>query len=653
MTNKPSRKRLLRQYTHLALQVLLDIALINLSFLAAMYLRYEKVVPASIMMRYTNIWPVLTLFCLGGLLLTKTYKCLWRFANSWDVLRILVGTLLGVGATYVFAILVTAWQRTNTMIPYFTYVSRLIGNSVRIMPNNFLHGKVIYGIAFLIMFLLMTGQRFGIQFVGQLKVRSRAVRKDRTRRVMVVGAGWAGAAVIRELIARGFREGLPVVAVDDDPAKAGTRIMGIPIEFGLENIPRYVEKHQVVDIVIAIPSASNARMREIMQLCAGTGCKLRMVNAMQDVTGGAYKVSPLRDVNIADLLCREEVRLDIRSISEYLSGKTILVTGGGGSIGSELCRQIAQFSPGHLVAFDIYENNAYELQQEMKAKYGDKLDMSILIGSVRDTERLDQVMQAVKPHVVFHAAAHKHVPLMEESPAEAVKNNIFGTLNLALAADRHGVDRMVILSTDKAVNPTNVMGATKRVCELIIQYMARRSKTRFMAVRFGNVLGSNGSVIPLFKKQISMGGPVTVTHPDMKRYFMTIPEASQLVLQAGAIGESGSIFVLDMGTQVKIVDLARNLIQLAGFKPDEEIKIDYCGLRAGEKLYEELAMNEEAESLHTTCHDKIMVLDPVAMDEALFLDQLKSLKKEAQRKEGDVYPLLKALVPTFIQKNTS
>jgi FlaA1/EpsC-like NDP-sugar epimerase len=378
-----------------------------------------------------------------------------------------------------------------------------------------------------------------------------------------------------------------------------------------------------------------------------------MVSAMQDVTGGAYKVSPLRDVNIADLLCREEVRLDIRSISEYLSGKTILVTGGGGSIGSELCRQIAQFSPGHLVAFDIYENNAYELQQEMKAKYGDKLNMSILIGSVRDTERLDQVMQAVKPQVVFHAAAHKHVPLMEESPAEAVKNNIFGTLNLALAADRHGVDRMVILSTDKAVNPTNVMGATKRVCELIIQYMARRSKTRFMAVRFGNVLGSNGSVIPLFKKQISMGGPVTVTHPDMKRYFMTIPEASQLVLQAGAIGESGSIFVLDMGTQVKIVDLARNLIQLAGFKPDEEIKIDYCGLRAGEKLYEELAMNEEAESLHTTCHDKIMVLDPVEMDEALFLDQLKSLKKEAQRKEGDVYPLLKALVPTFIQKNTS
>ena len=649
MADKKASRRVWRQRTHTAIQVLLDVVMINLSFLAALYLRYEKVVPEQIMDRYVNIWPILTLLCLAGLVVTQTYKCLWRYASVGEVMRILIGVTLGMGATYLFAILATTIQRGNQQIPFMEYMMGLVGNSVRISPNDFLHGKVIYGMAWLIQFVLITGQRFSIRLINQAGVKHRAIRRDQTRRVLVVGAGWGGASVIRELVARGYREGMPVVVVDDDPAKEGTRIMGIPIEPGTQNIPEYVKKYQARDIVIAIPSASGERMRQIMQVCAGTGCKLRMVTAMQDVTGGPGKISPMRDVNITDLLCREEVHLDMDSIRGYLTGKVVLVTGGGGSIGSELCRQIAQFEPSHLVVLDIYENNAYELERELLSKYGGGLKLTVLIGSVRDTARLDQVMDQVKPQVLFHAAAHKHVPLMEDSPAEAVKNNIFGTLNVARAADRHGVSRMVILATDKAVNPTNVMGATKRVTELIIQYMARNSKTKYMAVRFGNVLGSNGSVIPLFKNQIARGGPVTVTHPEIRRFFMTIPEAAQLVLQAGAIGESGSIFVLDMGTPVKIVDLARNLIRLAGFEPDVDVKIDFCGLRPGEKLYEELTMTEEAESLHTTCHDKIMVLDPVAMDDEVFLKYLEALRLEAAKEHGDVRTPLKALVPSFTQ----
>ncbi|MDO4549051.1 MAG: nucleoside-diphosphate sugar epimerase/dehydratase [Clostridia bacterium] len=649
MTHKKSNPRIWRHRAHVTLQVLLDILLVNLSFLAALYLRYEKIVPVQVMARYSNIWPVFTFFCLAGLAVTKTYKCLWRYASIGEVLRLLCGTLVGVGATYAFAIMITTIQRANTQIPFMDYMLRLIGNSVRISPNNYLHGKVIYGITWLVMFILITGQRFSIRLVNQAGVRRRAIKRDQTRRVVIIGAGWGGASVIRELAARGYREGMPVAVIDDDLEKAGTRIMGIPIEPGIDNIPEYVKTYKASDIVIAIPSANNASMRQIMQICAGTGCKLRMVTAMQDVTGGHGKVSPMRDVNITDLLCREEVHLDMESIQSYLTGKVVLVTGGGGSIGSELCRQIAQFTPSHLVVMDIYENNAYELERELVDKYEGKLKLTVLIGSVRDVGRLDQVMEDIKPEVVFHAAAHKHVPLMENSPAEAVKNNIFGTLNVAMAADRHGVSRMVILSTDKAVNPTNVMGATKRVTELVIQYMARKSKTRFMAVRFGNVLGSNGSVIPLFKNQIARGGPVTVTHPEITRFFMTIPEAAQLVLQAGAIGQSGNIFVLDMGTPVKIVDLARNLIRLAGFEPDGDIKIDFCGLRPGEKLYEELTMTEEAESLRTTCHDKIMVLEPVAMDDEAFLKRLEALRAEASKERGDVRDLLRALVPTFVQ----
>ena len=642
------QKRLWKFLRHRVLQIMIDIVIINVAFLSALLLRYEKDIGPQYLMRYQNIWPILTLFCLMAFWQTKVYKCLWRYASIDEVLRLLLGTVLGIAYTYVFAIAICAAQRANTAIPFFTYLWALINNNVRIMPNYFLHGKVVYGIAWLMLFLLTTAQRFGIRVINQIMLNRKVSTHDQKRRVMVVGAGWAGAQVIREMIARGYRDGMPVVAVDDDPAKASTRISNIPIMPDTARIPEYVKTYSISDIVIAIPSATNEQMRNIMQLAAGTGCKLRMVTALQDV-GDRHALSAMRDVNIADLLCRDEVSLDTESIKNYLTGKTVLVTGGGGSIGSELCRQIAAFNPGHLIVFDIYENNAYELEQELRSIYRDRLKLTVLIGSVRDPARLDEVFAAHKPEVVFHAAAHKHVPLMEDSPAEAVKNNIFGTLNVAQCADKHSVRRMVQISTDKAVNPTNVMGATKRVTEMIIQHMARRSKTKFMAVRFGNVLGSNGSVIPLFTKQIERGGPVQVTHPEITRFFMTIPEAAQLVLQAGAIGETGSIFVLDMGTPVKIVDLARNLIQLAGYVPDVDIQIEFCGLRPGEKLYEELAMTEEAETLHTTCHNKIMVLSPVTMDDQQFLTELDSLKCASETDPQNIAETLRVLVPSFIQ----
>ncbi len=641
------RQKRWHQIRRLTLQVLIDTVIVNLSFLAALYLRYEKSVPGVMIQRYINIWPIMTLLCLGALCLARVYKCLWRYASIEEVIKLVLGTLLGMGATYAFAIVATAAGRTTAQLSFFQYLMGLVGNSVRIEPNNFLHGKVVYAMAWLMLFLLITAQRFGIRLIHSAGVKRRSISPELRRRVLVVGAGWGGASVIREMAARGYREGMPVVVVDDDPAKANTLLNNVPIEFDTERIPEHAKKYQCSDIVIAIPSATKDQMRHIMQVCTSTGLKLRMVSAMQDVTGGPQRVSAMRDVNIADLLCRDEVTLDTASIEAYLTGKSVLVTGGGGSIGSELCRQIAAFGPSHLTVFDIYENNAYELEQELRAKYGDKLKLTVLIGSVRDAGRLDEVFFQTKPDVVFHAAAHKHVPLMEDSPAEAVKNNIFGTWNVAQAAAKHGVKRVVQISTDKAVNPTNVMGATKRVTEMIIRHMASTSKTKFMAVRFGNVLGSNGSVIPLFKKMIEAGGPVRVTHPEITRFFMTIPEAAQLVMQAGAIGESGSIFVLDMGTPVKIVDLARNLIQLAGFTPDEDIKIEFSGLRPGEKLYEELAMTEEQETLHKTFHNKIMVLSLTPMDEGMFLKQMDEMRRAVAAGEDQVRAMLKTMVPSF------
>jgi FlaA1/EpsC-like NDP-sugar epimerase len=615
----------IRSIGYMVAQGLFDAAIINLSMLLAMQLRYEPSVPLYQLRIFSNLWPVMTALGLISFALTRMYRTLWRYASVGDALHIAMGTGLTMASTMALGMVLDLFLK----------------------PNLFLMGsKTVYPVAWLLLLLMAGAQRFGVRLVNQLGVKNRALKKESCSRVMIVGAGWAGASLIRELTARGFREGLPVVAVDDDPTKAGTRMMGIPVLRGTENIPQYVEKYQIDQIVIAIPSASLAQRKQILDIATATNCKLKLVPTLRDVTGKTERIGETRDVNITDLLCREEVHLDMGAISDYLKDRVVMVTGGGGSIGSELCRQIARFEPKRLVIFDIYENNAYELANELGAKYGKSLPLTVLIGSVRDLNRLEQVFDEIKPEVVFHAAAHKHVPLMEFSPAEAVKNNVFGTLNVARCADKYGVRRMVTLSTDKAVNPTNVMGATKRVTEMILQWMAGRSKTKYMAVRFGNVLGSNGSVIPLFMQQIARGGPVTVTHPEITRYFMTIPEASQLVLQAASIGESGNIFVLDMGTPVKIADLAKNLIRLSGLKPEEDIKISYCGLRPGEKLYEELMLTEEAETLDDTRFDKINVLRPVEIDEA-FEDQLRALESCAQEDPEAVRDLLKTLVPTY------
>ncbi len=610
----------------ITMQVMLDIVIINLSMFLAIYLKLDMTMNDRYLIRFIRLWPIMTALCLGSFAAMKMYKALWRYAGLNEAVRIVMGTLLGTGLTFLAGVF------THLFFPQY---------NLRIQSNT------IYLIWWFLMVTLAGLARFSVRIINQVGVSSRAVQKDHRRRVMIVGAGWAGAATIRELEARGFREGMPVIAVDDDPAKAGTRIGRVPVLFGVVNIPEYAQKYEIDEIILAIPSASNLRLREIMDACTATSCKLKMVPGKRDVTGGELHIGELRDVNISDLLFRDEVKLDMASISGYLTGKTVLVTGGGGSIGSELCRQIMPFHPQTLIIFDIYENNAFQLEGELRAKYKDSVQLVVLIGSVRDGARMDDVFREHRPQVVFHAAAHKHVPLMEFSPAEAVKNNVFGTMNVANCADKYGVERFVLLSTDKAVNPTNVMGATKRATEMVIQYMAKKSKTRYMAVRFGNVLGSNGSVIPIFLQQIQAGGPITVTHPDITRYFMTIPEAAQLVLQAGAIGESGNVFVLDMGTPVRIMDLAKNLIRLSGYRPEEDIRIVISGLRPGEKLYEELMMSEEKDSLGKTHHEKIFVLKPIVLDPPVFEQKLEKLHAAALDHPDQVRTALKALVPTY------
>jgi len=504
-------------------------------------------------------------------------------------------------------------------------------------------------VAWCIDFILFVFSRCGYRVIKRTFISFGHIitQKTGTKRVMIVGAGYAGYGVIRSIINhdKEYLNRVPIIVVDDDITKNNTNIHGIRVVNGTKDIEKIAKDYEIEEIIIAVPSANNIQIKKIMNECTKTNCTLKMIPPINDVSEGIKHV--LRDVKISDLLFRDEVNIDVENISGYLKNKTVIVTGGGGSIGSELCRQIAKFSPYILIIFDIYENNAYFLLNELKAQYGDKLNVIVRIGSVRDIKSIENVFKEFKPEVVFHAAAHKHVVLMQDSPGEAVKNNIFGTINVAKCADKYKTERFVLLSTDKAVNPTNVMGATKRVTELVVQHMASISKTKYMAVRFGNVLGSNGSVIPLFQKQIENGGPVTVTHPDIVRYFMTIPEASKLVLQAGGIGESGRIFVLDMGEPVKINDLAKNLIKLSGYIPDKDIKIVYTGLRPGEKLYEELIMNEEQEDMQITYHNKIFVAKPTDINYALFEKQLEKLRKAAFDEPEKVIDILQEILPNY------
>ncbi|MDD7638670.1 MAG: nucleoside-diphosphate sugar epimerase/dehydratase, partial [Subdoligranulum variabile] len=466
--------------------------------------------------------------------------------------------------------------------------------------------------------------------------------------LLIVGAGNAGAWAVNLCKNKNQSFGNPVCMVDDDLTKKGLRVQGVPVRGTISDIPELVRKYHIVEIVIAITTLKGERLSEIINLCNSTHCRVRMLSDPQAVDENGNPVAAgFRELNTADFLSRDEIQLNNAQISEYLHDKIVLVTGGGGSIGSELCRQIMRYQPRRLLIFDIYENCAYELETELRNKYGAEAPVITLIGSIRDKQRLDEVFETYHPSVVFHAAAHKHVPLMEISPAEAVKNNVFGTKNLLTSAAEHGVERFVQLSTDKAVNPTNVMGCTKRLCEMLIQSFASGTDMKCVAVRFGNVLGSHGSVIPLFEEQIKRGGPVTITHPDIVRYFMTITEAAQLVLQAGGLAKGGSIYVLDMGEPVKIMDLANRLIRFYGYEPGVNMQVKITGLRPGEKLYEELLMDAEQDKMLKTAHNKIFIAPPMDIDLEKFYTELQELKASAQHNDDAVVECLQEMVPSY------
>ena len=604
-------------------QVLFDIVWVYFSYWIALMLRFDGKVPWWEFEYFQIQIPWATCICLVVFFLCRFYTTMWQFASLDELIQIFFGVSIS-------SVLIAVMG--------FTMASPVFHTNRLPIP--------VYLMGWALMFLFVGGSRFSIRLWHRRKRRLSQQDSEEFHRVMVVGAGEMGSMVIKDMKTAPESKGIPVVAIDDDKSKRGTRIHGVKVAGGRESIPRMAGRYNVDQIVLAIASAKKEDRQDILSICAKTGCKLKTVPALYEILEGDMEHPAVRDVDILDLLGRDEVDLNVEEISGYLKNKTVLVTGGGGSIGSELCRQIAHFHPKRLIIFDIYENNAYDLQNELLMKFPN-LNLEVLIGSVRDRARVEHVFEVCRPDVVFHAAAHKHVPLMELSPGEAVKNNVFGTLNVAQACDKYGVKRMVMISTDKAVNPTNIMGATKRICELIIQYCSRHSKnTDYMAVRFGNVLGSNGSVIPLFKRQIAAGGPVTVTHPDIIRYFMTIPEAARLVFLAGGMAHGGEIFILDMGEPVKIVDLARNLIRLSGLEPDVDIKIKYTGLRPGEKLYEELLLDSEG-GCQKTSHQLIYIGKPIPFDEETFLADLESLRKVAGVDNVKMVELVHRLVPTY------
>ena len=464
---------------------------------------------------------------------------------------------------------------------------------------------------------------------------------------MIVGGGEAGRSLIGEIQNSKYLNQQVICIIDDDPKKQGKYIKGIRIVGDRNSIQRNVKRYNIQQIIITIPSAGSTALRPILDICKETDCELMIIPGVYQLVNGEVRASKLRPVNINDLLGREEIQVNLDEVMGYVAGKVIMVTGGGGSIGSELCRQIAEHRPKQLIIFDIYENNAYEIQQELKRKHPE-LDLVVLIGSVRDENRIESIFEKYHPEIIYHAAAHKHVPLMEDSPNEAIKNNVLGTYKMVMMADRFHAKRFVMISTDKAVNPTNIMGASKRICEMIIQTYNKMSETEFVAVRFGNVLGSNGSVIPLFKKQIAEGGPVTVTDPEIIRYFMTIPEAVSLVLQAGAYAQGGEIFVLDMGEPVKILDLAKNMIRLSGLKLGQDIEIEFTGLRPGEKLYEELLMDEEG--MTDTPNKLIHIGHPIDVDEDKLSYALYVLENAAERETDDMRLIVESVVPTYHPK---
>ena len=627
--------------------MLYDSLALSFSYLIALWLRYDlrySTIDTIYIERWKAFLPFYILGSLAVFWFLKLYKSIWRFASYSELLRVSMATVICsffhiIGITFF-------WGR---------------------MPISY------YVIGAILQYLAVLGIRFSYRFILLLR---KVNNKKSHHRIMVIGAGSAGQMLIRDIQRSGEVDGAVVCIIDDNKNKWGRLIDNIPVVGGRESILEAVEKFAVDKIFLAIPSATVSQRRDILQICNETTCELKNLPGMYQLVTGQVSASAMRKVSVEDLLGRDPIKVDLREVFSFINGKTVLVTGGGGSIGSELCRQIAGHSPKKLIIFDIYENNAYNIQLELRENFPE-LDLLVLIGSVRDSRRMFQIFKEYRPEIVYHAAAHKHVPLMEDSPCESIKNNALGTYKTAYAAMVNGCKRFVLISTDKAVNPANIMGASKRLCEMIIQAFDNKIKagrvqdipqlfthkgmenadkdgtgaifqdiqTEFVAVRFGNVLGSNGSVIPIFKKQIERGGPVTVTHPDIIRYFMTIPEAVSLVLEAGTFARGGEIFVLDMGSPVKIDTLARNLIRLSGFKPDIDIKVQYSGLRPGEKLYEEKLMAEEG--LQNTANERIHIGKPLSFDIDAFLGKVDDLMEAAYKNKDDIREMVKEIVGTY------
>ena len=622
MGYKKNRAVRLSSLNKMLLIMLLDVLSTMGSFFLGLWFRYDfafqdiRVDHINGYLTAIGPWCAITIFVF---LCFRLYSSIWAFVSTSEVFRL-------VGAYSVLAVL-------GLSIFHFD------GN---IMPRS----SMVMGL--LINFVCSVSIRFSYRMwrTAQKKF-SHITHASGVKNVMLIGAGDAGRALALEFSNSDFIRDHLACVIDDNPVKLNKRLCGAPIVGNRYDIPDVVKQYKISKIIFAIPSCSAKVRKEILDICTTTGCEVQLLPGIFQMVNGDVSVSKLRKVDPQDLLGRDAIQVNLEEIFDYINGKIVMVTGGGGSIGSELCRQIASAKPRRLIIFEIYENSAYDIQMELKRSYPD-LDLEVLIGSVRNTKRVDTVVGKYHPDLIFHAAAHKHVPLMEDSPNEAIKNNVFGTYKLAKAADKYGVKRFVLISTDKAVNPTNIMGASKRLCEMVVQMMNPQSKPEFVAVRFGNVLGSNGSVIPLFKKLIASGGPVTVTHPDIIRYFMTIPEAVSLVLQAGYYARGGEIFILDMGEPVKIDTMARNMIRLSGFEPDVDIKVEYTGLRPGEKLYEELLMKEEG--LQETANQLIHIGKPIEMDDEAFCRQLERLEKACKDEVENMKDIVAEIVPTYKRK---
>ena len=595
--------------------IIADILSIIFSLYGSLILRFEGSLEQTYISNINSVLLIVIILNIAILFLMKMYKSLWQFASVTELFNVITSSI------FCSLVNIVIFEIANKDLP-----------------------EACYFLYFLLLTLCLGITRFSYRFIRMYK--SHIVPKSRRelQKVMIIGAGLAGEKTYQEITYNPSVYKKVVCFIDDDKSKQGRRIHDVTVYGGREKIIEVAKKFGVEEILLAMPSGNRKEVADILNICKETKCQIKKLPGIYQMINGDIHISDFKDVEIQDLLGREPIKVNIEDIIRYVTGKVVMVTGGGGSIGSELCRQIAASGPKQLIIVDIYENNAYDIQLELKHKYPN-LNLETIIASVRNSKKMDKLFEKYQPDIVYHAAAHKHVPLMEDSPNEAVKNNVFGTLNVVKAADKYKTKKFILISTDKAVNPTNIMGATKRICEMIVQSYNKQSQTEYVAVRFGNVLGSNGSVIPLFKKQIKEGGPVTVTHPDIIRYFMTIPEAVSLVLQAGAYAKGGEIFILDMGEPVKIADMARNLIKLSGYEPDVDIKIKYTGLRPGEKLYEELLMKEEG--LQDTPNHLIHIGKPIALDETTFFNKLIDLKEAVYKEDSNVQLLVKDIVPTY------